>query len=1036
MARVVSIFATLLFYVGQTTSISCPSGWRACYPSSPGKSGWSSWFATRNTNCGCGQLYAIIYASGNNPGIDCCKRETNECFTLSRVQRSGNYDFCYNCDNKAWGSCSCSTKRQSRCNNVYSKSCTPEQWSAWGTCSCSGRKQRSDTRCSGTGSTTCTPRLSWGAWGACGCNSQRTRSDSICNRQETDSCIGPTRVAWTGWGAWSTCTQACRGQQESTRQCQGVCAGTCTLGSQDSRSQACSTAIPTAWTQWQPVSPCDRGCNGQRTWQRNCSGECAVDDNACVLGSVEQDERACNTGVEASWSAWTAWSNCNVSCGTGYQQASRECQGTCPLEGRSAVCQLDTTESRDKECVVGNSDGWSIWSSWANCSTSCGSGLSQRDRNCTQKVDSDPVAPELAAKPCFSGLASVWQGFQPTNECRQPVARRWQRTCIRNCGSGCQGPAEELRNCSWTAMTADVTLSANSSSTISTLTSILALFVRVNETSSELRGLLLDTDSGRQEPVLGVLFGDVIVREREGLELEVDVGVIPELAASGYEAFGGSLGQCRVIEASANPLPGINEAVEVCVRPQNPVPTTTTATTSIASSTPAGKGSTDGSGSSSQAGLIAGVLCALVAIALVVAFAWRRRSQGRTKVSAGPTILMQDNPLYKVDETWQPPALAPDQPTNYKRLSTSTVDDSTEYGTADECLPPRYNSLVERSAPHTYSSLDTTAAVAKPMKEDYSNLMQRAQAQEYSSLDIDRGPVSATNQYNQLATAHFQDPYSESVVIAQAEYDQPNPPPAPAQVEAVTTHAEYDQPNPPPTSGNTTDQPPESRPQPEQPSSLQAYAQHRPGQYSVVVVSAARPRKGSVLQLQPGLDAPAPTTSSAQVEVYLRFVVAMVRSPDSQRAERWLRFQSATAGKFLLRPSSSGRQGQLALSYLKGDGTMAQERITVSVENGSSCSMLGQTFSCLSMLLGHFEHHSLPGGAVLSGAETYSDKYVQDSLQELDPSRMDVDEILRAASVVAERSCQGCSTAKRGLDVQELLYWYCPSWLEQAQTSL
>lgn len=50
-------------------------------------------------------------------------------------------------------------------------------------------------------------------------------------------------------------------------------------------------------------------------------------------------------------------------------------------------------------CIVNSSiftvdGGWSVWSQWNSCSKSCGTGLQQRSRNCTQP------APMHNGKPC------------------------------------------------------------------------------------------------------------------------------------------------------------------------------------------------------------------------------------------------------------------------------------------------------------------------------------------------------------------------------------------------------------------------------------------------------------------------------------------------------------------------------------------------------------------------------------------------------------------------------------------------------------
>ena len=122
----------------------------------------------------------------------------------------------------------------------------------------------------------------------------------------------------------------------------------------------------------------------------------------------------CNIIVDGGWSEWSSYTNCNVTCGTGSQTRSRECDSpvpsyggtTCAGEstgtvncqmigcpGMSSLCQLidlrNTWIAYDKINFISINihiiivDGlWSDWSAYTDCNVTCGSGTQIRRRDC------------------------------------------------------------------------------------------------------------------------------------------------------------------------------------------------------------------------------------------------------------------------------------------------------------------------------------------------------------------------------------------------------------------------------------------------------------------------------------------------------------------------------------------------------------------------------------------------------------------------------------------------------------------------------
>jgi len=91
---------------------------------------------------------------------------------------------------------------------------------------------------------------------------------------------------------------------------------------------------------------------------------------------------------ESSWSSWSPYSSCTVTCGGGTQSRTRACtpEGECQGEGR------EERECSTDPCAVPG--GWSLWGEWSPCTASCGGGNKTRVREC-----SDP-APANGGEDC------------------------------------------------------------------------------------------------------------------------------------------------------------------------------------------------------------------------------------------------------------------------------------------------------------------------------------------------------------------------------------------------------------------------------------------------------------------------------------------------------------------------------------------------------------------------------------------------------------------------------------------------------------
>uniref|UniRef100_A0A3Q2ZTP6 Semaphorin-5A n=1 Tax=Kryptolebias marmoratus TaxID=37003 RepID=A0A3Q2ZTP6_KRYMA len=136
------------------------------------------------------------------------------------------------------------------------------------------------------------------------------------------------------------------------------------------------------WSPWQPCNnddPLD-GVSSCLCRSRSCDSPAPrCGGRSCEGHTIEVSNCSRNGG----WTPWSSWGQCSTTCGTGFELRQRSCNNPSPRHG-GRVC---VGPSRDERfCNEGVSCPqpifWTPWGSWTKCSTECGGGVHSRVRSC------------------------------------------------------------------------------------------------------------------------------------------------------------------------------------------------------------------------------------------------------------------------------------------------------------------------------------------------------------------------------------------------------------------------------------------------------------------------------------------------------------------------------------------------------------------------------------------------------------------------------------------------------------------------------
>nr|QNH72391.1 toxin candidate TRINITY_DN30581_c0_g1_i1 [Pachycerianthus borealis] len=114
----------------------------------------------------------------------------------------------------------------------------------------------------------------------------------------------------------------------------------------------CATTGSDGWSSWSGYSPCSTACQKYR--QRYCLSTdlnlCPGADSYGVETQTEQcPDDECYARIDGHWGRWSSWGDCSESCGLGNQTRTRLCDDPVPANNGSACTG---SSSMDQDCVL------------------------------------------------------------------------------------------------------------------------------------------------------------------------------------------------------------------------------------------------------------------------------------------------------------------------------------------------------------------------------------------------------------------------------------------------------------------------------------------------------------------------------------------------------------------------------------------------------------------------------------------------------------------------------------------------------------
>jgi len=235
-----------------------------------------------------------------------------------------------------------------------------------------------------------------------------------------------------------------------------------------------TTEVPMRqWNEWAAWSRCSNSCGrgGTVTRTRTCS--MATGGRACEGEGTSM--KACEFVKCPEWTRWTSWSDCSFTCGGGVRERTRTCEGGNSCRGGDV----------DRErCQKGKCPSWTDFGRWSSCSVTCGQGVKTRTRKCSNgqpgQIGCDQGS-KSESKLCSKQICESWSQWQPWSSCSKSCGNLSTRKRTRQCrmgrvgDRGCRGKWKQLENCNQDSCEAFATTTA-ATTTAATTTAATAMW--------------------------------------------------------------------------------------------------------------------------------------------------------------------------------------------------------------------------------------------------------------------------------------------------------------------------------------------------------------------------------------------------------------------------------------------------------------------------------------------------------------------------------------------------------------------------------
>ncbi|PFH35883.1 hypothetical protein BESB_055340 [Besnoitia besnoiti] len=439
---------------------------------------WGAW-SSCSVTCGGGQqdrLRSIVRPAANGG---------KECPVLRQVHTCATYPCPTDCllsDWTEWSACSaaCGIGGQTRTRRIVTpasvdppgaacgplaeekkcfsprgpcrEECALSEWSAWTPCSLS----------CGTGGVRTSSReiLSpGGIGGGRSCAGESLLKEEACN--EDVPCVGDCEVG--EWGEWTGCSVSCseRLTQEEEARLQGSrqrlleATAKSRLRDKEDRGEGAAAArggrrLATAYAEAEAghkeegehetetwgneeglVAFASLPSGGKRMRSRAILKPAKNGGNACPV--TEEIDEACNADipcpVECTYTPWTDWTSCSVTCGVGKQVRTREIKTEARFGGQPCENLEDSIDCMAEVLCVDDCEV-TDWGEWSSCSATCGGGVRKRGRQVLKPPSNGgrPCPPLTDFDAC--GLASCHG-----TDCEVSEWGAWS-SCSKPCGGG------------------------------------------------------------------------------------------------------------------------------------------------------------------------------------------------------------------------------------------------------------------------------------------------------------------------------------------------------------------------------------------------------------------------------------------------------------------------------------------------------------------------------------------------------------------------------------------------------------------------